>query len=370
MIYRLTRSAFMVGAVNFAQFAPILLFTPFAGKMADRFDRRRIVITSAMWAGVVAAAMAILYVADLLTAELVIVGAFLVGITTAFNAATLHSLIPSLVPAEHIRGAAALHSANVNLGRALGPALGALVVASWGFAEAFAINAMSFFALGVAMAFLRPAPGPSQEGRSVRLRDTARLIRTDVRLWAPIVIVAMASVATDPVATLTPVLAERVYGSADTYAGLLIGAFGFGAVMAAFVVIRRFEPSIKAMTMTLTITCLGIAALSVVTNGTIALVPLVVAGAAYLSTVSTSTAWLHVTLADEHRGRVMAAWAMGFFGLRPLASLVDGALAAAFGPRAAATLMVLGPLGIALWLRKKASRPPAAAQQYAPAATS
>jgi MFS family permease len=354
LIYRLTRSAFMVGVVNFAQFVPILLFTPYAGKLADRFDRRRIVIISALWASAVAGAMAVLQLTGRLTAGMTIVGAFLIGITTAFNAPTLHSLVPSLVPADHLRGAAALHSANVNLGRTLGPALGALVVAKWGVGQAFAINAVSFFGLGIAIFLLRPAVIRKGDG-PVRLRDTARLIRTDIRLWAPIVLVAMASVATDPVATLTPVLAEQVYGSPDTYAGLLIGAFGLGAVTAAFALIRRYDASINAMAVSLAVACLGIGALSLITNGQVALVALVIAGGAYLATVATSTAWLHVTLDDEHRGRVMAAWAIGFFGLRPVASLIDGALANAFGPRAAAGLIVLPPLIVALWLARRSA---------------
>jgi len=168
-------------------------------------------------------------------------------------------------------------------------------------------------------------------------------------------LVAMASFATDPVATLTPVLAEQVYGWPDTYAGFLIGAFGCGAVLSAFLVIRRFEPAVKAMAITLAITCLGIGTLAVITSGRVALVTLAIAGIAYLATVSTSTAWLHVTLADEHRGRVMAAWTIGFLGLRPVASLIDGALAAAFGARAAAGLIVLPPLIVAIWLARRSS---------------
>jgi MFS family permease len=291
----------------------------------------------------------------------VIVAAFLLGACNAFIVPSLQSLLPSLVGREELPSAVALHSSTVNIGRALGPALGALVIATWGIAQAFAVNALSFLVLITAMMVLRPIRRPAPRLGPVLLRDSIAEIRMDPHLWVPIVIVAMASLVTDPVATLTPVLAERIYGFADTYAGLLIGAFGTGAVAAAFIVTGRLRRSLRTVGFTLMGTSLAIGSVALIDNGGVALLPFFIAGALYLTTVTTATSMLHLAVADEHRGRVMAVWTMAFHGIRPFAALVDGSLATALNSRAAVALMVIGPLVVAGKVARDAGRKKATA---------
>lgn len=347
LIFRLTDSAFMVGVVNFAQFLPILVLVPVAGRVADRFDRRSVVMMSSLAALVAAVLVTVLTVMEMAPAWVVILMAFVLGSCNAFIVPSLQSIVPSLVTSKELPSAVALHSATVNLGRALGPALGALVVAAWGIAPAFAVNAFSFLVLIGAMRALRPISKPAPVTGAIRLRDSIVEIKADPRLWVPIVVVALASFATDPVATLTPVLAERVYGFADTYAGFLIGAFGTGAVAAAFIVTGRFRPSTRTIGITLAGTALAIGSVAATTEGGLALLPFFVAGAFYLTTVTTATSTLHLAVVDQHRGRVMAIWTMAFHGIRPISALIDGALATALSPRAAVVMMVLVPLLVA-----------------------
>lgn len=357
LIFRLTDSAFMVGVVNFAQFLPILILVPVAGRVADRFDRRTVVMAASGAALVTATLVTVLTMADMAPPAVVIVLAFVLGSCNAFIVPSLQSLVPSLVTAEELPSAVALHSATVNLGRALGPALGALVVAAWGIAPAFAVNALSFLVLMGAMASLRPIRKPSPVTGAIRLRDSIVEIRADRRLWIPMLVVAMASFATDPVATLTPVLAARVYGLPDTYAGFLIGAFGTGAVVAAFLVTGRFRSSMRTIGVTLGGTAVAIGSIALTTTGGLSLLPFFVAGAFYLTTVTTATSMLHLSVADEHRGRVMAIWTMSFHGIRPIAALVDGALATAFSARVAAGLIALVPFLVAARLASAPDRP-------------
>lgn len=347
LIFRLTDSAFMVGVVNFAQFLPILILVPVAGRVADRFDRRSVVMISSLAALVGAVLVTVLTIADMAPPWIVIVIAFVIGSCNAFIVPSLQSLVPSLVTSKELPSAVALHSATVNLGRALGPALGALVVATWGIAPAFAVNAFSFLVLIGAMKALRPISKPAPATGAIRLRDSIVVIQSDPRLWVPIIVVALASFATDPVATLTPVLAERVYGFADTYAGFLIGAFGTGAVAAAFIVTGRFRPSIRTIGITLGGTAIAIGSVAATTEGGLALLPFFVAGAFYLTTVTTATSTLHLAVADQHRGRVMAIWTMAFHGIRPISALIDGSLATALSPRTAVVIMALIPLIVA-----------------------
>jgi MFS family permease len=188
-----------------------------------------------------------------------------------------------------------------------------------------------------------------------RLRDTLALIRTEPRLGAYLVIVMIVGFASDPINTLAPAFAEEL-GRPDTDAGLLIGVFGAGAVLAALVMTGRVAASRRRLGVTLCVLGLSVAAFSLAPSLEVALVILVVAGFAYLSGNSGTTSRLQLEVADEQRGRIMALWAVAFLGLRPVASLIDGALASAFGVRAAGVALALPALAVGVALLVPAVR--------------
>ena len=141
LIYRLTHSALLLGVLNFSQFIPILVLTPWAGSIADRFDRRRLLLVSQSVAVVLAAGLAMLAWADLASTWVVIGDTLCLGVVSAFSAPAQQALIVSLVERAEVPTAVALNSMTFNLARALGPAGAALSVRYLGIPASFAINA-------------------------------------------------------------------------------------------------------------------------------------------------------------------------------------------------------------------------------------
>lgn len=234
LIYRLTGSAFMVGVVNFAQFAGVIVLAPWTGSAADRYDRKRLIILTQVGSMLVVGALAVLAATDADTVPVVLALALLLGLITAFVTPALQAILPSLVSREDMGAAIAMNSVTFNLSRAVGPVLGALIVARLGIAWAFALNAGSFAALVIGILLVHPRAQPPRPARRPRLRESLRLVRDDRELALLLAAVASVSVTMDPVNTLGPIFATQLFHRPDTVAGVLIGAFGAGAVLASF----------------------------------------------------------------------------------------------------------------------------------------
>jgi MFS family permease len=200
----------------------------------------------------------------------------------------------------------------------------------------------------VAVVTPRPAVRPSG---SARLIESLRHVARDPRLGAYLLIVALVGFASDPINTLAPAFAAE-FGRPDTDAGFLIGVFGAGAVSAAFVVAGRVAGSRRRMAGTLTLLAVGMAAFSLSPWLAVGLPLLFLSGVGYLASNTSATARLQLEVDESQRGRIMALWTVAFLGLRPFASLVDGAIAGAFGVRAAGVVLALPALAAALVLAR------------------
>src|SRR5437763_4537511 len=184
LVFRLTHSTFLVGVVNFAQFAGVFLLASWAGRAADRYDRRLVLLVTQLCALAVALTMAALVRAGLATAPVVIVLAFALGLTIAFAIPALQALVPLLVEPHDLPGAIALNSITFNLARAVGPVLAAVVIRTLGLTWAFALNGASFLALIAALGFVHPRPQHRAASEHLRLRDSIAIVRADARLFA------------------------------------------------------------------------------------------------------------------------------------------------------------------------------------------
>ncbi len=341
LIYRLTHSTFLVGVVSFAQFAGIIVLAPWSGGAADRFDRKRLIIGTQLGAMVVTGALALLAIAGWDTVPVIIGLALLLGIVTAFGSPAMNAIVPSLVNVVDLPAAIAMNSVTFNMARAVGPVLGALVVARLGIPWAFGLNCLSYAALIGALLIVQPRQHERRPGALPKLRDSLDLIRQDLRLAALLGVVASVSFALDPVTTLAPAFATQVFHHSDTLAGYLIGAFGTGAVIAAVFATGRSETPYRRIFIMLTLLAMGIAIYAFLSPLVLAIVALGVAGFGYLAGQTRATTLLQLGVEDHQRGRIMALWSVCFLGTRPIASLIDGALASFVGIHAAALIMTL-----------------------------
>lgn len=353
LVYRLTGSTLLVGVVNFAQFAGVILLAPWSGPAADRVDRRRLAMAMQVAAMAVTATLAAVEASGHATVPVVVGLAMVLGCTTAFATPALQALVPSLVGREEVGAAVAMNSLTFNLARAVGPAVGALVVARCGLAWAFGLNSLSYAALVAALLVIRPAAQPANPpGRGARLRDSLGIVRAKPHLALLLGVVAAVSVAADPVTTLSPAFATRVFGRPDTLAGYLIAVFGAGAVAASFLPMPAVERAdgvsgARAVAAPLGVLVAGIAGFALAPSVALAYAALAVAGAGFLAAQTRATALLQLSVSDGERGRVMALWSVAFLGSRPLASLADGVLASAVGPRGAALALAVPALVVA-----------------------
>ncbi|HYY04363.1 MAG TPA: MFS transporter [Gaiellaceae bacterium] len=365
LVYRLTHSPFLLGLLNFCNFIPVLALAPWAGSAADRFDRRRLLIVTQLVATILSGTLAVLAwngVAD----EWVVIGFALgLGVSSAYSAPASTAFISQLVERDELPSAVALNSMTFNIARAVGPVLAAVSVKALGIPASFAINAASYVIFIWALAIVEPRPvAPAKRGEA-RLRESLALVRRTPRLLVFLLIVAAVGFASDPVNTEAPALA-RAFGYHDTVAGWIIGAFGFGAVGAAFLVAGRVAGSRRRMIATLSGLGCGMIGLALSPWLALAFLFLVLAGFGYLASNTHATSRLQLEVEESLRGRIMALWSVAFLGLRPIASLLDGAIAGAFGVRAAAVCLAVPALAMAGVVRLRASKSPQIATSASP----
>ena len=342
-VYRLTHSAFLLGVLNFCNFVPVLVLAPWAGSAADRLDRRRLLIATQVVSTLLGAALAAIAWAGLADEWVVIGFAAGLGVASAFSAPASTALVAQLVERDDLPSAVALNSMTFNIARAAGPALAALSVKTLGIPASFAINAASYLLFVIALVLTQPRPQRLASREETRLGESLRMLNRQPRLVLFLLIVTAVGFASDPVNTEAPAFAHA-FGRADTLAGPLIGFFGAGAVAAAFFLAGRVAGSRRRMTLTLSLLGFGIVGFAISPWLPLAFGLLVVAGFGYLASNTAATSRLQLEVEDAQRGRIMALWSVAFLGLRPFASLVDGAIAGAFGVRVAGVCLAIPAL--------------------------
>lgn len=359
LVYELTRSTLLVGAVNFAQFVGSIVLAPWAGGAADRFDRRKLLMISQAGAASVGVLLAALTIANLVTPAIVVGAALLLGLALAFMVPALQALVPLLVADEDLDAAVSLNSVSFNLARAVGPVMGALVVERAGFGVAFGLNAASFLAFVAALAIVRPRPQRRVRGPRPRLRESIRMVR-DVPTWSALLVATtVISVSTDPVNTLTPELVLDVYGGTQGDVGLLVGAFGGGATLTALTLTGWIRRRRLAMPGALLVQGGGMVLVGLAPGLGVALAGMAVSGGGFLAGITRSTVRLQSEVPDGSRGRVMALWSVAFIGTRPIASLLSGVVAELAGARVATIVLAAPVLVTAPWVARRLSpRPP------------
>jgi MFS family permease len=343
LVFRLTHSPFLLGVLSFSQFVPVLVLVPWAGAAADRHDRKRLLLFTQSIAVVLSAALGVLALAGLIAAWVVILFAVGLGVVSAFSSPAQQALVSTLVPPRDLGSAIALNSMTFNIARAAGPALAAAAIAAFGIPIAFLVNSLSYLLFVGALLLVHPRPQRRQ--RHASLRESLGLLRRRTRLIWLLLVVLAAGFASDPVNTEAPAFAHA-FGHHDTFAGLIIGAFGAGAVAAALLTAGR-EGSARRTVVTLTLLGVGITAFAVSPTLAIGFPLLLVAGFGYLASNTRATTQLQLEVDESQRGRIMALWSVAFLGLRPVASLADGTLAGAFGVRVAGVALAATALAVA-----------------------
>ncbi len=343
LAYQLTRSVFWVGVVTCAQFTSPLLIGPWAGVLTNRLGSWRVLIATQCASLVIAGTLAVLQFTGQLGKLWLIIGAVGIGVAFTFALPALSVTVPALVPPGQTKKALAMDSVSYNLGRALAPMLGVLVLATAGSGLAFALNAASFgFFTGVLLC-LRPREAQAGANRS-RVMNGIRIAWRDRRIMVLLLMVAAVTVAADPILVLGPALAHSFGESAD-WSGVFITALGAGNVIGSLRPSGQ-QASIRRAASALCILSIAMMVFVMAHVIWLSVAAAVVAGMACLLAGATLKALLlhHAGSGVGRQAAVMAAWAVAWAGSKPIASFADGILAGPLGVRGTGLLLALPAL--------------------------
>lgn len=351
----LTRWPLALGMSFVAQFGPSLVLGPVAGAIADRFDRRRLVIGSTIFQAVPPILIGLLVTQHELTIGRLLGLAAVGGVAQAINQPAAAAIVPRLVPPAEVHEAVTFGSAAVNLTRVVGPSIGGIAIRWRGLDWAFYLNAISFVAVIVAWWFVRPdgtRPTADEQAEPYfeRLRQGLAYARDHV-LVRDLLLLNFVMATFMYHAPLMPDFARDVlHGDAFTYS-LLTTATGIGAVVGAFAAgeLHSNDARRKVTSLAAIVCPVALIAFSMSRNVALSVVCLSVFGFGYFLFLASSQSLVILAAPDEYRGRVMGLFAMTSIGGVPIAGLVGGAVASWLGPPAAVGVAATLVLLFTLW---------------------
>jgi predicted MFS family arabinose efflux permease len=345
LVWRLTGSKELLGLVGFLSQVPVTFFGAFAGSLADRFPRRRLVLITQANAVAQAALLAAVTLAGVVRPWHVLVLAAMLGMTYAFEIPARQALLAD-VAGEDMSNAIALNSSIVNGARAIGPALAGWLVATVGEGYCFAFNALSFGGTIYALWVMKvpPQPAPVKQGTGARLAEGFRWAWNTPHIRAILALLAVSSLLAIPYATLLPAVAAEVLGGGAGLFGILQALAGVGAFLGAVSLLGRRGLKGLARRIGVGASCLGVGVITLGLSRSVALsaFALLLAGAGMISQMAGTMTLLQGLTTREMRGRVIGLFSTLFVGVAPFGALGAGAVAGRIG--VPATLVIGGGL--------------------------
>ncbi len=347
LMLQLTGSATWVGLMAASSTLPLLFLALAAGAMADMFDRRWVLVAAQTTMGTSAAAMAILTYMDRITPGLLLTLGLMLGVGLAFNLPAWQATVPDLVPRGMIASAVALNSVAFNVARAVGPALGGLILVVAGPGLAFTLNALSYLGVIVVLISLaRVMPTPDREESSMinAIALGVRFARFTPAFRRLLMLAAMFAMTSGVVQAILPNRTEELGGNAGGF-GILLGAMGLGALGGAFSrnrVSERFEE--RTIPLSIGLFSLATVGIGLAGNYWLAVISLICAGFTWVWALANLNATAQLMSPEWVRGRSMSLYTLSFVGVLPLGSILAGWVADRIGAHGAYVL--LGGIGV------------------------
>ncbi len=361
VVLSLTTSAIAIGAINVAAALPLLIFGLAGGVMADRRDRRLILICTQALMAVYALIYATLILVGVLEYWHIIVLAVLGGTTAAYELPASQAFVPELVDREDLPEAIALNSAVFNATRIVGPAIAATAIAVFGLASAFLINAFSFLIVIWVLASFRGLvvrrPKPSPQAGSSALRDGIDYVRSREDLVGLVLLTSLLSFLVFPNAiVLMPLYVMEVLGADAKWVGIMLSVIGGGSLIGSFTLLRgsKLERAAgKRMRVALVGLVAGLLWLAIARNAYLAIPGVAILGFSFALANSQIQTRVQQISPDDLRGRVLSIVSLAFNGVMPFATIiVAGAAELAGQPLVLAVSGALSAMGAwYLWRR-------------------
>lgn len=354
LVLTLTGSATTLGLIVALQTLPILLLGPYGGVIADRVDKRRLMVWLQSAMGMQALVLGLLTVTGAVRIWEIGVLAMLLGLNSAFENPARQSFMLEMVGPEHLRNAVSLNSVLVNVARTIGPAIAGLLIATVGEGVCFLVNAASFVAviaslMTLDLTALRPSP-PTERGPG-QLREGLTYIRRNRDLAIPLLMMALVGMFAYEFQVTLPVMARQGLHVGAAGYGFMTAAMGAGAVVGGLLVAAVGRTGLRTLVLASGAFGAVIMLAALAPTLPVELVALALVGWASISFMATGNSTLQLAAAPSMRGRVMSLWFVAFQGSTPIGGPIIGWVMAQAGARAglgvgAITCLLVALLGL------------------------
>ncbi len=336
LVYELTGNPYYLGLDAFLGEIPIFLFSILGGVVADRKDRRKVLVVSQLVQMLCAVALALRFAMGGVHVWEILCLSFVTGTAQAFGGPAYQALIPALVKKEDLQNAIAMNSIQFNVARIIGPTLGGLALAKLGAVWCFGLNALSFVAVIVTLLKLQPRPPAATNAKEPVLESMQvgiRFIGGRNEMLALVGLAFLMTMLGIPVMTFLPVFAKDVLqGGSEGFSTLLVVS-GVGSVLGGLFVASTSRHPRKGLIALITIAALGVFTLgfALSTNFILSCVFLFLGGAALIACFGLVSSLVQLLTEDSMRGRVMSVYNVAFRGGMPFGSFASGKLIEGFG---------------------------------------
>jgi MFS family permease len=338
LVLELSGSGTLLGATLALQHLPTLLVSPWGGLLADRLNKRGILIATQALAGALAIALGLLTAAGAVELWMVMVLAFALGMIHAFDKPARNAFVMEMVGPDRLLNAVMLNGVIANAGRAVGPAISGFVIANIGLEVSFLVNGVSYLAAVLGLLLMRTSElDPAMRaGRSPRqLREGFAYLRTNPILVGPVALLTVAGLFAFEWAVTLPLLARETFGGDAQTFGLMFTAMGTGAVIGGLAIAGSVTASVGSLLSTAALFSAFVLVTSFAPSLSIMLVGLFLVGASSIAFKSVVTTLVQVRSAPEMRGRMMSFLNIAVGGTTPLGAPLAGFIAENLGPRSA-----------------------------------
>jgi MFS family permease len=336
LVLQLTHSGTILGLTTAARYGPILVLSPYAGVLVDRYPKRHVLLGTQAGLCLVSAALG----ASVLTGEIrlwqVVVLGLLFGTFSAFDNPARQAFVQEVVGRDLVQNAVTLNSTSVNLARVIGPTIAAALVSTIGIGWCFVVNAVSFtFVIASLLSLntrsLHPAaPVPRRRGQ---LREGLRYAARVPAIARPLLMMALIGTFTFEFEVSLPLLATKTFHGTGTTYSWLLGAFGAGAVAGGLYATRSAATGVPRLTRAALAYAIAVGLMALAPTLPTAVAACVLTGAATITFLTTGNSTIQLASQPAYRGRVTALWSLALVGTTPIGSPVIGAISDAAGPR-------------------------------------
>jgi MFS family permease len=336
LVFQLTNSAFLLGVVGFLSSIPVFLLSLFGGVLADRLNKRNILIATQSAFMLLAFLLAVLTQMKLITPYQIMLVALLNGVVMAFDAPSRQAMVVELVGKDYLFNAIALNSIAFNSSRIIGPALAGVLVATIGMSGCFYINGISFLPLIIALFFIRVNKYTASDKNNTVWRDLKEgliFVRNNRLIMILITMTGVVSLFGIAYVIFMPIFANDILKVGVQGLAVLMSSAGLGALIAALLLARLgdFKYKGKLLVLASFIFSFSLVLFSLSKIYLLSLIALLFIGGSSVTAIALINTILQTKVPNEFMGRVMGVYMLTFFGILPFGNLIAGSLAEALG---------------------------------------